>query len=81
MTQENFNTLESLKDRMEKLCIHGLHRKPDEVEKNRIDYLCGEFGLNPVDWNCAGCIKERTRTLYAIYTRELKQRDNGTDLA
>lgn len=77
MTQEHWNTLEMILPWMEMWDKHRI-MSSDGIVKQRVNWLCGEFGIPPVDWGCSGCCASRCTTLYAIYKREKKNFDNGT---
>lgn len=77
MTDGQFNTLQSLLPWMERWTKHRMCRS-EPVDKERVNWLSGEFGLTPVCWSCQGYIISRIETFYNLYQKELKNRENGT---
>ena len=76
MTDEEWNTLESVSDvliawnKNKYFRSHAInHQKP------RIEWLCQQFGIPPVNWACGGCIKNRLTSLYNFYINERTRRE------
>ena len=76
MTEEQWNTLESIKDVLISWEKNRFFRSQSvQQQKPRIEYLCTTFGLQPINWACAGCVKNRLTALFNIYEHERTRRE------
>lgn len=80
MTNEQWNTLNQISPLLIAWEKNQFFKSREAQEqKPRIEWLIQEFGLQPINWGCSGCVKNRLTTLYKIYARESEQRKADTN--
>lgn len=75
MTQEQWNMLQAIDSVLTNWTKSRFFSAIRPHEKERIVWLCSEFGLPPINFGCSGCIKSRLNSLSNIYENAKRERE------